>query len=154
MSDCPRCVDRRVSRALPVSLAALCVLLLVSCGLRESKIRAEQAVKDFHALLNKGQYDVIYNASDARLKKTWTQTDFAAYLGNIHSRLGVAGQSATRGYEVNASTGSGTEVVLSVETRFDYGTAQERFAWRIEGDQAVLLDYHADLTPSPGPTTV
>ena len=154
MFNCRRCADSRGGIAPRACLAALCLLVLGSCGLRQSRIRAEQAVREFHALLNRGQYDVIYNDSDSRLKSAWTRADFSAYLGNIHSRLGMAGAPTTRGYEVNASTGSGTEVALSVETRFDHGTAQERFVWRIQGDQAVLLDYHADLTTSPGPTTV
>jgi hypothetical protein len=154
MFDCPRCAESPRGRILRMASAALCVLLLASCGLRQSRLRAEQAVREFHALLNKGQYDAIYNDSDAALKKAWTRADFTAYLASIHSRLGMAGTSATRGYQVNASTTSGTEVALSVETRFDDGTAQERFVWRIEGDRAVLLDYRADITPAPGPRTV
>jgi len=154
MFDCLRFADGLGRKAALVCIAALCVLLLASCGLRQSRMRAEAAVKEFHALLNQGEYDDIYNAGDDQLKKGWTRTDFDAYLGNIRSRLGTAGKSTVGGYEVNASTGNGTEVALSVETRFDYGTAQERFVWRIEGSRAVLLEYRADLTPAPGPRTV
>jgi hypothetical protein len=154
MFDCRSCAERSRRAALRIALAVLCVLLLASCGLRQSKIRAEQGVKEFHALLNKGQYDAIYDASDSALKKNWTRTDFAAYLSDIHSRLGMAGRSTTQGFQVQAATGEGTEVALAVQTEFDHGMAQERFVWLIEGERAVLLDYRADVKPSPGPRTV
>jgi hypothetical protein len=154
MYDCRLCAERSRRAAFRIVPAALCVLLLASCGFREAREHAEEGVKEFHALMNKGQYDAIYDASDSQLKKSWSRTDFAAYLGDIHSRLGMAGRSVTQGFQVNASTAMGTEVALAVQTEFDHGMAQERFVWHIEGERAVLVDYKADVKPSPGPSTV
>jgi len=144
----------RTRTALLVAAAALCSLLLASCGLRGSRLRAEQAVTEFHQRFKREQYDVIYERSDSSLKKTWTRADFAAYLGDIHSRLGNAGKAVARGFQVNASTGQGIEVALAMETEFEHGTAEERFVWRIEDSRAVLLGYQADVKPSAGPRTV
>ncbi|MGO9409497.1 MAG: hypothetical protein ACLQCB_01955 [Spirochaetia bacterium] len=148
------CAERSLSTAARVALVALCALLLASCGLRQSRIRAEQGVKEFHALLNKEQYDAIYDKGGDALKKAWTRSDFKVYLADIHSQLGMARKAVSRGFQASESTGQGTEVGLEMETTFDHGIADERFLWRLEGDTPVLLDYRADVEPAAGPTTV
>ena len=113
-----------------------------------------QAVKEFHVLLDKEKYDAIYDASDDSLKKAWTRADFTAYLKDIHSRLGSARTTISRGFQINASTTQGTEVALIMETSFDFGVAEERFVWHLLDNRAALLDYHAEIKPLPGPKTV
>jgi len=154
MPGCRPFADTLLPAVTRVAAALLCCLLLASCGFRASRTRAEKAVKEFHALLDGARYDLIYDRSDDSLKKSWTRTDFIAYLSDIHSRLGRSGKVNTRGFQVNAIAGQAVEVALAMETEFERGMAEERFVWRIEGDRAVLVDYHADITRSPGPTTV
>jgi hypothetical protein len=154
MSAFRPCAESAYHTATRVAVMALCCLLLVSCGLRESKIRAEQGVKEFHSLLNSEQYDVIYDRSGNQLKKSWTRADFIAFLRDIHSRLGKTGKATTLGYQVNASTGQGTEVALAMRTEFERGLAEEQFVFGVEGNRIVLLGYRADIKRSNGPTTV
>jgi len=154
MSVCRSCAERSARRAALVAMTMFCSLLLASCGLRGSRVRAEQGVKEFHDLFNREQYDAIYDRSDSSLKKSWTRADFAAYLRDIHSQLGRAGRASDRGFQVNASTSQGIEVALATETQFERGVADERFLWRIEDSRAVLLGYRADVKPSAGPRTV
>ncbi len=156
MSACRFCVEA-VPREAPVVRAALlvlCCLLLASCGFRRSRILAEQGVKEFHDLMDREQYEAIYNASDDSLKKTMSLSDFVAYLRDIHSRLGNAKRSSVTGFSVNSSPGQGAQVALAMETEFDRGTAQERFLWRVTGGRTVLLDYRAEVERSTGPRTV
>ena len=154
MSGCRFCAERSRSAMARACAAVLCCMVLASCGLRKSRIVAEQGVRDFHALLNKEQYEAIYDASDDSLKRTWARADFVKYLAEVHSQLGPARKAATRGFQVNAQTGQGAEVALEMETEFQRGLAEERFIWRVNGDHAVLLDYRADIRRSSGPRTV
>jgi len=154
MHACRYCAESSISTFARVAVIAFGALLLASCGLGQSRMRAEQGVKEFHALLNKERYDAIYDRSGDSLKKAWTRVDFKAYLTDVHSRLGTAGKAVSRGFQISASTGQGTEVDLEMETTFDHGIANERFVWRLEGDQPVLLDYRVDVKPAAGPTTV
>lgn len=154
MSACRPCAESAMNMTARVALVMICCVVLASCGLRRSQITAEQGVKEFHALLDKGQYDAIYDGSDDSLRRTWGRADFVKYLSDVHSRLGKAGKATTRGFQVNATTGQGTEVALAMETEFQRGLAEERFIWRVTGDHAVLLDYRADIRRSSGPTTV
>jgi hypothetical protein len=152
MFACQPCAENH-QKALRSVVALLCVLPLVSCGFRQSRIHAEQGVREFHALLDKEKYEAIYDASDDSLKKAWTRADFTAYLKEIHSQLGNARKTVSHGFQINASTTQGTEVALAMDTSFDFGTAQERFVWRLEGNRAVLLDYRAEIKPLPIPNT-
>ena len=152
MFACRLCAENH-HKAVRFVVALLCVLPLVSCGFRQSRIRAEQGVREFHALLDKEKYGAIYDASDDSLRKAWTKADFTAYLKEIHSRLGNARKTVSHGFQINASTTQATEVALAMNTSFDFGTAQERFVWRLEGKRAILLDYRAEIKPLPVPNT-
>ncbi len=156
MSACLSCA-RSAPRKAPVARAALlllCLCVLATCGFRRSRILAEQGVKEFHDLMDREQYEAIYNASDDSLKKAMSLSDFVAYLRDIHSRLGDARTFTVNGFSVNSSPGQGAQVALAMETEFDRGTAQERFLWRVAGGRALLLDYRAEVERSTGPRTV
>ncbi len=153
MSGC-RPFSKALRRGGRAALLVLCCVLLATCGLRRSRVLAEEGVKEFHDLMNREQYDTIYNASDDSLKKSMSRADFASYLGDIHNRLGDARKTTVTAFSVNASPGQGSQVALAMETDFDRGTAQERFLWRVTGGRAVLLDYKADIERSTGPRTV
>ncbi|MGA2764844.1 MAG: DUF4019 domain-containing protein [Spirochaetia bacterium] len=154
MSAC-RLFDERAFRAAAraASLLLLCALL-GSCGFRRSGIEAERAVRQFHARLDAGQLEMIYDQADDSFKTSTKKADFVANLRDIHSRLGKVRRTTTRGIQVNASPAQGSEVALAVETEFERGVAEERFLWHLQGDRAVLMDYRVDVKRSTGPTTV
>jgi uncharacterized protein DUF4019 len=154
MSACPRCTEKALRSARRLALLFLCCILLASCGFRRSRILAEQGVKEFHLLLDRGQYETIYSQSGDSLKKSMSRSDFVSYLQDIHTRLGNTRKTAPSGFSVNASPGEGAQVALAMETEFDRGVAQERFLWLVTGGHAVLLDYRADIERSSGPRTV
>jgi hypothetical protein len=154
MSACPRCTEKALRSAQRLALLLLCCILLASCGFRRSRMLAEQGVNEFHALLDRGQYETIYSQSGDPLKKSMSRSDFVSYLQDIHSRLGNTRKTARSGFSVNATPGEGAHVALSMETEFDRGVAQERFLWLVTGGHAVLLDYRADIERSSGPRTV
>ena len=154
MSDCPRFTEVALRSAPRIATVLLCALLLASCGFRKSRLMAEAGVKEFHALLDREQYEQIYEQGGDSLRKSTSKVDFIAYLQGIHSRLGNTRKTTASGFSVNTSPGEGAQVALAMETEFDRGVAQERFLWRVSGGRAVLLDYHAEIERSTGPRTV
>jgi len=154
MSACPSCTERGLRSAGRIALLLLCSILLASCGLRKSRSLAEQGVREFHRLYDREKYEAIYDQSDDSMKKSMSRQDFVSYLRNLHSRLGTTRRTSTSGFSVNASPGQGASVELIMETEFDWGAAQERFLWLVEGGKAVLLAYSAEVQRSTGPRTV
>ena len=154
MCACPRFTEMALRSAARVAVVLLCSLLLASCEFRKSRLIAEAGVKEFHALLDREQYEQIYDQGDDSLRESTSKADFVAYLQGIHSRMGNTRKTTASGFSVNASPGEGAQVALAMETEFDRGVAQERFLWRVSGGRAVLLDYHAEIERSTGPRTV
>ncbi len=163
MHGCPRSIERLARTAvrlgparaaMRLGLLILCVTALASCGFMRSRARAQEAVKQFHSLLDKGQYESIYDQGDDALKTSSTKTDFVAYLRDIHMRLGPTRHSTTRGFQVSTVAGKGSQVALEVETKFDRGTAEERFVWRITGNRVLLAGYTATVRRTAEPPSV
>lgn len=158
MPGCPRCGRHRARGAARaaglLALAVLCVMALASCGFMRSRARAQEAVKEFHALLDKGQYESIYDQGDDALKSSNTKSDFVAYLRDIHTRLGSSRHSTTRGFQVSTVAGEGSRVALKVETEFDRGTAEEHFVWRMTGSRVLLAGYTATVERTAEPPSV
>ena len=68
---------------------AVVVLFLAGCGMSADTRTAEQAVIQFHQMLDAGQIDAIYAASSDDLKKITTHEQFVAFLDKVHAREGV-----------------------------------------------------------------
>jgi hypothetical protein len=114
----------------------------------------EQAVRDFHVMLDQRQYEAIYNAADDSLRTSMTKSDFVEYLQGVRDRLGTVVKANSRGFQITTAAGQGTRVALSFETEFERGTATERFTWRIDEDKALLVLYTATVEKTTAPQTV
>ena len=154
MSDSRPCVRTIFRAAARTCVLVLACLLAASCGFRQSRLLAEQAVKDFHDMLDRRQYDAIYNAADDLLKSSMTKADFVGYLQGVRDRLGQVRRASGRGFQINSAAGQGTRVALSFETDFERGTATERFIWRIDDTRATLVLYTAAVEKTTAPQTV
>ena len=128
-------------------LAGLCVLVIVLCGCSMSAdtALAEQAVPKFHELLDAGDFDAIYEASAADLKRVTTHQDFVVFLDAVHRKLGRTKGSDRTGWNVNYHT-SGSFVTLTYKTSFDGGAAEEQFVFRLQDKAALLVGYHINST--------
>lgn len=102
---------------------------------------AEQAVPRFHALLNAGKFEEIYNASSEDIKKATKQQDFIALLEAVHRKLGEVKSSERQAWKVNYQT-SGTFVSLTYKTIYSEGEAAEQFVFLLKGKAATLAGYH------------
>jgi len=124
----------------------LCACLLIattSCSFSKGKQLAESAVVEFHNQYNAGQFHDIYNQADDGFKRSDTEANLVQFFEAIHRKLGtVKWANQTRWY-VNATTG-GTFVTVSYDTDFSEGKGTEQFAFRINGNKALLYNYHVN----------
>jgi hypothetical protein len=121
-------------------LVALAVTLL-GCARSADTAAAEQAVLNFHELLNAGRFTEIYELSSDELKKASTQSDFVALLDVVHRKLGNTKSAVDQAWNVNYHT-SGTFITLTYKTVYSEGGAAEQFVFRMQGDSATLVGYH------------
>jgi len=124
-------------------LFACLLIATTSCSFSKGKQLAESAVVQFHEQYNAGQFHDIYNQADDGLKQHDTEASLVQLFEAVHRKLGtVKWANQTRWY-VNATTG-GTFVTLSYDTDFSEGKGTEEFAFRINGDKALLYSYHVN----------
>jgi hypothetical protein len=90
--------------------------------------------------MDAGQFDEIYAEAAPELRNANTHDDFVAFLTSFHQRLGNVKDPTETGFNVNW-TNSGTQVLLTYQTKFDKAAVRETFTWRVSGGKALLLGY-------------
>jgi len=116
-------------------------LALGACSFGADVPVAEKAVEGFHAQLNAGQFDTVYENGSADLKSTATRTDITALLGAIHRKLGAFKHGKTVSWNDNVTT-AGHMITLGYEAAYQNGMASEQFVYRIDHGRAALAGYH------------
>jgi hypothetical protein len=136
-------------RKLIVAVAAL--IAVAGCAGKRS---AEEAVAQFHQMVDAGRYHDIYQGSDPELKRITSEEQMTALLSQVHDRLGAVRSSRQSSFNINANNGV-SRVQLTYSTEFTAGQATENFNYRVEGGQARLAGYHINsnaLAGAPPPT--
>jgi hypothetical protein len=104
---------------------------------------AEPAVQAFHAKLNAGKYEEIYQEADAAFTGTGKHDELVKFLAAVHTKLGDAEVTNQVNMFVNATT-SGTFIVTRYDTTFARGTAVETFTWTKKSGNLKLYGYHVE----------
>ncbi len=128
---------------LIITFAFTVVALTASCSLTKGREQAERAVEQFHKQFNAGQYQEIYQQSDAKFKEAVTETEFVQLLEAIRRKLGTVENSTQIGWRGNATT-MGTVAMVDYDVQFSEGKGTEQFSFLISGEQANLLRYNVD----------
>ena len=115
-------------------------LTVTSCSVAKHKENAERAVAKFHQHLNAEQYQEIYKESDPLFKQNVSEADGTALFGAVHAKLGNVKNATAAGWNVNATPG-GTFVQLQYEVDFSEGKGSEHFAFKMNGNEALLVRY-------------
>ena len=127
-----------------VRLPCIALLLLcAACSMSADTKLAEQAVSRFHAMLDAGQFQAIYDGGADDLKQATTREKFVALLEAIHRKLGPTRASRESSWRVNYHT-SGTFVTLVYASTYAEGEASEQFVYRLRGNSALLAGYHVN----------
>jgi hypothetical protein len=117
-------------------------VLASGCGaMKKAKPAAEQAISDFHRQFNEQKFGDIYGGSHADFKAATTEKQFNDLLSAVHRKLGTVKISNTKTWNV-ATFNMTTRIMMVQDTDFDQGKGAENFAFRINGDKAVLLGYN------------
>jgi hypothetical protein len=104
---------------------------------------AQQNVHHFHDRFNRSEYQEIFAEATNEFRGASPEPDTNAFFAKVHEKLGDFAHSDEPKYFANVST-NGTFITLIYNTEFTRGKGQERFIWRIDADQARLLDYRID----------
>ncbi|MBV8500204.1 MAG: DUF4019 domain-containing protein [Paucibacter sp.] len=104
---------------------------------------AAQAVVKFHEMLDAEEYDAIYDGSAEDLKQASSKEKFVALLKGVHRKLGNTRASDQQSWNVNYQT-TGSFVSMGYRTFYTEDNADERFVYRMLGEQALLAGYHIE----------
>lgn len=124
-----------------VMLAVGLTYLIAACSMSADTQLADQEVPKFHASLNDGGFDALYDAGANELKTAATKQDFVKLLEAVHRKLGNVEKTEKTGWNVNYDT-RGTFVTLTYTTNFTRGSGSEQFVYRLEKNRALLVGYH------------
>ena len=124
-------------------VAVILAVVLAACSNSADKKAAEQAVVDFHEMLDASQFDAIYVGSAQDMKNAVKQEEFVTFLQAVHKKLGNLKSTVPQGWRINYQT-SGTFVALGYETHFAEGDATEEFTYRVDSNKATLVGYHVN----------
>jgi hypothetical protein len=133
---------KSAARGLIVAALLLVLLGMWRCGSRAvggTKV-AKEGVLHFRERFNHSQYHEIYIEATQNFRDSGPEAEVNAFFDKVHQKLGDEVSSGEPTYFANVSTG-GTFVTLTYDTEFARGKGQERFVWRIEGQNAVLVRY-------------
>lgn len=122
-------------------LFAVSSICLVACDSASDLGAAEASVAQFHALLDAGQFELIYAGSGDDMKQSITQEAFIELLRAIRNKLGNVKTTERLGSNTSYAI-SGTFVTLIYKTTFADGEGTEQFVFRSTEPKPVLAGYH------------
>lgn len=115
-------------------------LVMLSCGLAENVVLADEAVAEFHERYNAVALDDMYDAAAAGIRQQQTRAEFAKAIGAIRDQLGLARGSQRTAFQTTAGSG-GAFVQIEYQTEFEKGRAIEEFVWEVAQGKALLKGY-------------
>ena len=133
--------SRHVAATAVLALIVICVSVIACGGLTEGKAAGDDAVKEFHSLLDEGKFAEIYAASDQQMKDAATQEELEKLLNAIHTKLGKVKESTNRGWNVRQFNLT-KSINMVQETVFENGKGTEEFGFIVDGKKATLVNYH------------
>ena len=118
------------------------LILLSGCSLAEDTKSAQSAIETFHQNINAGNFDRIYQISDAQMKAVATEAQLTQLLTAVHKKLGLY-KSGTQGGVNDNVTPNGHFVNIRFAAKYERGDAAENFLVKISpSGEARLVGYH------------
>lgn len=115
--------------------------ILSACSMSKDVSLAEMEVPNFHAALDSGKFNELYQVAAAELKNAATQQDFVNLLSAVNRELGKVTKTEKQTWNVHYNT-SGRFVTLVYSTTFANGTGVEQFIYKLHEGRALLVGYH------------
>ena len=127
-----------VCRPASIWLLAL-PLFLASCG---GAADTKRGVENFRARAAQTSFTEIYWRAAPEFRQSATEEQFLRVMTTQDRKLGPWTSAAEPGWNVTRGT-AGQVVNLTYQSQFAKGAVSEKFTWRIEDGEPVLLGYHA-----------
>jgi len=122
-----------------VASLALCVFPL-GCSMKQDLEMAQHGADELHQSLKSHPDGKLPIRTAPLFYQSVDPSEREAYFAQVRAVLGVPLSSSTVGVHVDKMP-AGRFLSARYETRFEYGTAQEDFSWKIEGGQPYLVAY-------------
>jgi len=131
-------MNRFVRYLMPIAAAAT----LIGCNVKQSLDDAAAAISVFHADLDAGNFDAIWNDAGPQMHKAAKKEQLVGLLAAVHRKLGKVKDSKQVGWNSNATT-SGMFTTVTMETTFEKGKGTEQFVYaKGEDDRLALVGYN------------
>ena len=128
------------------TLAALaCLGLLAACSPANDLPQGEAGITTFHQKLNAQDYNGIYDGASPDFRATTSRADFQRFMAAIHRKLGAFQSGSSAGWNDSMLT-SGHMLTINYAAKYDQGSAEESFVYRLADGKAVLAGYHVNST--------
>jgi hypothetical protein len=129
-------------RMLRLFILLSCLLLSTSCSADRDISLARAAVNEFHGRLKSRQFERIFADATPDYQRAMSAEASQAFFVRMSTSLGSPVSCQVTRVQVNHMP-RGTLIVVQAETKFDRGSAQEQFTWRVEGQGTRLVAYTA-----------
>ena len=123
-----------------VVLATLLVTAIGCDRLAGHTETSKAAVRSFHQQLNDERFDEIIEGATAGFRNAATPAERRAYFDGVLSSLGRHQDSDRVSFSADSGP-SGTGVTVTLDSRFEFGSAQETFVFVERQERMVLHDY-------------
>ena len=130
-----------MNRVAPIATALLaCATALGGCSAGADLTAADAAVTQFHATLNAGSTNAIYDSAAPAFRSASPREEVRKFMTAIHAKLGNSVTASRTGYNVNFNT-AGNTVQLAYATHFQRGDATEQFIFASGSGKPLLIRY-------------
>ena len=130
---------------LVAAIVAGMALVLSTCGrgFYHNYNLSAAAVDRFHAELDQGDYDSIWENGTDDFRKISSRENISRFFQSAHQKLGNSGKKISVGFHVNWQA-RGVWVSQVFDTQFAQAKARESFIWVIVNDEAKLQSYNVN----------
>ena len=125
------------------ALVTALLLACAGCSPGSDRQQAEAAAARFHAQLDAGAFQAIYDAASPELRERQPAAEFVAQLARVHATLGETRASTLQGWKVVYGLRSAF-LTLGYVTEFAHGKADEQFVYRVRGHEVALQAWHIE----------
>ncbi len=124
-------------------LAVVAALALSGCSMARDVPAATTAIDAFHAQLNAGRFDPLWQGASPDFKTASPEPAFVHLLGAVHRKLGLFKSGKGTGFNENVSP-AGTFVTIGYASAYQRGQALEQFVYRMDSGRPTLAGYHVN----------
>ena len=125
------------------AMLVTCALFLLGCYSEADYNASKTTTRNFHQLMDRGEYEIIYASSDPGFQKNVSREDLGKFLARINRKMGACAEATEifGGYQTMNVTAYVTVNALRVCKN---GNLKEQFVWLMTAGRPTLVKNNAD----------